>query len=280
MSSIFFHCSNDSTFVGFDETEHDNIVQFVQTVDENSSQAQSIGHHVGRVPSLTVAAFEDVPSRWSLFVTSFLSSPDVISAVDSLPYFPLVLKASCCWIQSLTRDCCEQFEPHLNAINEKYSAVGRTIDSHLVLPYVFMDKQTFERANLLARHKFTTLKLNESIQVLQEKREQATEQLESIQRYKDLSNESENYDYKFFGSNNDDLTVKKNQALRRLLSLGSCLHRLHVQFIMCLEIYQSYLNKIMKLTRQIEVSITGKFCLFFRPKFIEYSILSVLHLKS
>ena len=178
----------------------------------------------------------------------------MLSAVESLPYFPLVLKASCCWLQSLTRDCCEQFQPHLKTIHAKYLAVWQTIDDHLQMPYIFIDKQTFEKAELLARHKFTTLKLNESIQVLQEKREQAIEQLQSLQRQRALGNENDSTcGFQFFGTATRDHGVNSEDVLRRLLDLGSCLHRLHVQFIMCLEIYQNYLNKIVMSTRQLEV---------------------------
>ena len=250
-------CSNDSTLDGIEEHDQENTNDVVPSDRGDVPREGTEPICTSPVQTLTLATFKDVPSKWSLFVTAFLSAPNMLSAVESLPYFPLVLKASCSWLQSLTRDCCEHFHPHLKNINDKYTVVWQTIDEHLQIPYVFIDKQTFERADLLARHKFTALKLNESIQVLQEKREQAIEQLQSLQRQKDAANEDDGTcDFQFFPSTNGEHASNDGELIPKLLTLCFCLHRLHVQFIMCLEIYQSYVNKIIKSTRQVEVSFS------------------------
>ena len=248
-------CSNDSTLDGIEEHDQENTNDVVQPDQGDLPRERADPICTSPVQTLTLATFKDVPSKWSLFVTAFLSAPNILSAVESLPYFPLVLKASCYWLQSLTRDCCEHFHPHLKMINDRYTVVWQTIDEQLQIPYVFIDEETFEKAGLLARHKFTTLKLNESIQVLQEKREQVVEQLQSLQRQKDVASENDSpCDFQFFPSTSGEHSSNDGELLRRLLTLCFCLHRLHVQFIMCLEIYQRYVNKIIKSTRQVEVS--------------------------
>lgn len=246
--------SGGSTLDGLDDNEGDGNIDYNTEVDKSSNPSTK---HKKRksISTLAVANFDEIPSRWTSFVTSFMSSPTIFSAVESLPYFPLILKASCYWLKSLTRDCCEQFQPHLVAIHEKYVAVGVTIENQLRMPYIFIDQETFENAELLSRHKFATLKLNESIQILQEKREQAIEQLESIQRYtKKPEDDDDSFGFTFFGQDNDKHRTKSSRLQRGLLNLGSCLYRLHVQFVMCLEIYQSYLSKIVKTTKKLGVS--------------------------
>ena len=257
-------CSNDSTLDGIEEQDSDNVNDVVQTDQNDLPNERLEPICTSPVQTLTLITLKDIPSKWSSFVTGFLSSPSMLSAVESLPYFPLVLKASCCWLQSLTKDCCEYFNPHLKVIYDKYTVVRQTIDEHLHIPYIFIDKQTFDRAGLLARHKFTTLKLNESIQVLQEKREQTVEQLQSLQKQKDLANETGvACDCQFFAQTDvEPLPNDGRIVARQLLSLCFSLHRLHVQLIMCLEIYQSYLNKIIKSTQQLEVSPFISCCSF------------------
>ena len=236
------------------EEQVNDIITEPTPGEEKEDLFEELTEPRAHIPIFAVAAYDEVPSRWSLFVRSFMSAPTIKSAVESMPYFPLILKASCCWLQSLTRDCCEEFQAHLEAINERYKVVAQKLESQLHMPYVFIDKDTFEKAELLARHKSTTLKLNESIRVLQEKREQALEQLESVQRHKNRAQDSDNdYNFQFFGPDSDNLRTKNNPLLRGLANLGSCLYRLHVQFILCLEIYLGYLSKIVKSTKKLEV---------------------------
>ncbi|XP_065059033.1 protein furry homolog-like isoform X2 [Rhopilema esculentum] len=247
-------CSYTSTLDGMEEQVNDIITEPTPG-EEKEDLFEELTEPRAHIPIFAVAAYDEVPSRWSLFVTSFMSAPTIKSAVESMPYFPLILKASCCWLQSLTRDCCEEFQAHLEAINERYKIVTQKLESQLHMPYVFIDKDTFEKAELLARHKSTTLKLNESIRVLQEKREQALEQLESVQRHKNRAQDSDkSYNFQFFGPDSDNLRTKNNPLLRGLANLGSCLNRLHVQFILCLEIYLGYLSKIVKSTQKLEAN--------------------------
>ena len=251
ITSFISPFSNDSTLDGVEEQDPESIIEVGQK-DSPNKRSQLLS--ASPVHALTLTPMEEIPSKWSLFVTAFLSSPTILSAVESLPYFPLVLKASSSWLQSLTRDCCEQFHPHLKLIYDKYTVVRQTIDDQLQIPFIFIDKETFEKADLLAKHKFMTLKLNECIQVLQEKREKAIEQLQSLQRYKDLASENEgSCEFQFFPAANED-ERNNRKLLQKLFSLCFYLHRLHVQFILCLEIYQSYVTKVVKSTRQLEVS--------------------------
>jgi len=246
--------SNDSTLDGVEEQDQESMNDAIQVGQNDSPNRRSELLSASPVHALTITPMEEIPSIWSLFVTAFLSSPTILSAVESFPYFPLVLKASSSWLQSLTQDCCEQFHPHLKLIYDKYTAVRQTIDDHLQIPFIFIDKETFEKANLLAKHKFMTLKLNECIQVLQEKREKAIEQLQSLQRHKDLASEREDScDFQFFPAANED-EGSNRKLLQKLFSLCFYLHRLHVQFILCLEIYQNYVTKVMKSTRQLEAT--------------------------
>ena len=91
--------------------------------------------------------------------------------------------------------------------------------------------------------------------MLQEKREQALEQLESLQLTKEEPPaEDEAFRFQFFGENHDLLRKNNVRHLRRLVDLGTCLYRLHVQFIMCLEIYHTYFTKIIKVAKKMEVT--------------------------
>ena len=78
----------------------------------------------------------------------------------------MILKASCYWLDNLTIECCGQFQPHFQRIHEKYLVVSEILKNQLQLPYIYVDQQTFENGNLLSRHKFAALKLDESIQVI------------------------------------------------------------------------------------------------------------------
>ncbi len=223
-----------------------------EVVISNSKQHKEVF-----TPNLIISTLDEIPSQWSSFLTSFISSPTILTAAESLPYFPMILKASCYWLKRLTRDCCGRFQPYFEEIYEKFIAVGEILESHLQVPHVYLDADTFQNGDLLARHKCAALKLDESIKMLQDKREHVLEQLASLQttEKEDPSNEDESFRFQFFGEDQEELRLKNAHVLHRLLDLGTCLYRLHVQFIMCLEIYQSYLSKVFKITKRLEVTV-------------------------
>ena len=230
----------------------------------------------GTVPTTPVAqdylllSYKDITTHWSSFVASFISSPTVRAAVDCFPCFPMVLKACSYWLRRLTRECCGHFETHFDTMRVRFTNVEGILRDELELPFVFIDQDTFETGDLLNRHKFVTLKLNEGIQILHEKREQAQEQLDIIQATKG----GEEFEFQIFHDGKVNSTTTNTRVLRNLLDLGTCLYRLHVQFIMCLEIYAGYLEKVTKVAGKQEVSAISQ-VLFLLSKRMNCALLTL-----
>eukprot|EP00794_Sanderia_malayensis_P007422 gene7422-8242_t len=255
-------CYSGSTI---DALEHD----LNQDVDDKDAAIVNANELKGFfTPTALIATFDEIPCQWSSFLKSFISSPTVLSAAESLPYFPLILKASGYWVKRLTIDCCGKIKPYFEELNEKFSMIIEILESQLQVPHVYLDTEPFQSGDLLARHKCTVLKFDESIKMLQDRREHVLEQLESLQISEEEEGQNsegneDGFRFQFFGSGGSDIEeLRKMNArlLRRLLELGTCLYRLHVQFIMCMEIYQSYVQKVVKVTQKMEVTdITSEF---------------------
>jgi len=187
-----------------------------------------------------VLSYDEIPEKWSKLMASFVSQPSVEEAIDSLPCFPLVLKSWSIWLLRLTREASQLLMgSSLTDVMTRLSQLEDIIENELHLPYIFIDREVFGTGKLLLKHRLTVLKLNVGLQGLQEKREQTQENIELLQTSKtDFSSDDELQE--LFNEN------KEKPTDETMLELCTCLYRLHMQFVMCLEIYLGYVEKIIK----------------------------------
>ena len=190
-----------------------------------------------------VLSYDEIPDRWSKLMSSFVSQPTVEEAIDSLPCFPLVLKSWSLWLLRITRETNQlMMNSPLVEIMNKLCTLEEILDNELRLPYIFIDREVFNTEKLLLKHRLTVLKLNVGLQGLQEKREQAQENIELIQTTKTAEFSSDDEIHDLFGESNKE----KVHNEKPMIDLAMCLYRLHMQFVMCLEIYLAYVERIIK----------------------------------
>lgn len=187
-----------------------------------------------------VLSYDEIPGRWSKLITSFVSQPTIEEAIDSLPCFPLVLKSWSIWLLRLTRETRQLVVgSSLIDILNKLSHLEDILENELRLPYIFIDREVFSTGKLLLKHRLTVLKLNVGLQGLQEKREHTQENIELLQSSKtDFSSDDELQE--LF----DESKEKGNE--NTMIELCRCLYRMHMQYVMCLEIYLGYVEKIIQ----------------------------------
>ena len=204
--------------------------------------------------------YEEIPSLWSKLVRQLVSHPSVEEALDSLPCFPLILKAWNMWLKSLIHDAQIFFRlTGVIDVARKLSLVEEELENNFRIPYLFVDQEVFSAAKLLSKHRLTTLKLNVGLQSLQEKRQLALRQLETLQLNlkSDCSSDNEN-DF-LFPSNSDESAIHE---------LCLYLYHVHMQYILCLEIYSVYVEKTVAVVRSANhvshVLFSFLFVYFFR----------------
>jgi len=208
--------------------------------DSNSGAESIIAPPLAPKTDFAVLTYDEIPDRWSKLMASFIDQPSIEEAIDSLPCFPLVLKSWSIWLLRLTRDATHLLG-HEPKIIAKLTSIEDALENQLRLPYIFIDKDVFSTGKLLLKHRLTVLKLNVGLQGLQEKREQTQEQLEILQASKnDFSSDDELQEL-------FDHTVKSEEST--VMDLCMCLYRLHMQYVMCLEIYLAYVEKIVLIVR-------------------------------
>ncbi len=236
-----------------------DVNQEIEDIEEANTNTEQPSESSSFSPDLILAKFDEIPSKWASFLAAFISAPTDLLATESLPYFPTILIASCYSLKRLTRDCCGKLQPYFDDVYEKFAMTSEILENQLKVPYIFVDHQTFKNGELLSRHKIAALKLDESVQMLHDKREHVLEQLESLHLSENESKvEEESFRFQFFAEDQGKMRKKNARLYRRLLDLGSCLYRLHLQFIMCLEIYQAYLHRVCKATKKLQVTIDSQ----------------------
>ena len=194
-------------------------------------------HHT---PDYVVLSYDEIPDRWSRLMSSFVGQPTLDEAIDSLPCFPLVLKSWSIWLVRLTSEATQLLNaPQVSDINAKLTSIEEALENDLHLPYIFIGQDVLTTGKLLMKHKLTVLKLNVGLQGLQEKREQVRDQLDLLQATKHEFSSAEELHELFSGAG------KLNYDDRTLLDLCTCLYRIHMQYVMCLELYLNYVEKII-----------------------------------
>lgn len=227
-----------------------------------------------------VLSYDEIPDRWTKLMSSFISHPSVEEAIDSLPCFPLVLKSWSIWLLRLTREASQILINYpisdISGVLSKLGTIEESLENELRLPYIFVDRAVFSTGKLLLKHRLTVLKLNVGLQGLHEKKEQAQEHLDLIQATKhEFSSEEELSELFDVGkTKQDDQTV---------MDFCTCLYRLHMQYVMCLEIYLAYVEKIVaavQVSSQVSVKLIGIFLNKIFIVFLEKMFFSslVLHL--
>lgn len=196
-------------------------------------------HHT---PDYVVLSYDEIPDRWSRLMSSFVGQPTLDEAIDSLPCFPLVLKSWSIWLIRLTSEATQLLSgPTMSNINSKLSSIEEALENDLHLPYIFIGQDVLTTGKLLMKHKLTVLKLNVGLQGLQEKREQAREIMSFLQPTK----HEFSADYEFHDLFRTSGGGKLNYDERSVLDLCTCLYRIHMQYVMCLELYLNYVEKII-----------------------------------
>ncbi|XP_057312815.1 protein furry homolog-like [Hydractinia symbiolongicarpus] len=226
-----------------------------QSSFDSSSGLESVSTAVTQFqhqPDFAVLSYDEIPDRWTKLMSSFISHPSVEEAIDSLPCFPLVLKSWSIWLLRLTREASQILINYpisdISGVLSKLGTIEESLENELRLPYIFVDRAVFSTGKLLLKHRLTVLKLNVGLQGLHEKKEQAQEHLDLIQATKhEFSSEEELSELFDVGkTKQDDQTV---------MDFCTCLYRLHMQYVMCLEIYLAYVEKIVSAV-QISSQIT------------------------
>lgn len=212
-----------------------------------------------------VLSYDEIPDRWSKLMASFVSQPTMEEAIDSLPCFPLVLKSWSIWLLRLTRETSQLLiGSSMDDVLTKLSSLEDILENELRLPYIFIDREVFQTGKLFLKHRLTVLKLNVGLQGLQEKREQTQENIELMQTSKtDFSSDDELQE--LFDQDSKDEGKLSGDGQTTTLELCHCLYRLHMQFVMCLEIYLGYVEKIIK-TVQISEQV-GFHCIVIFQSF-------------
>ncbi|XP_047125679.1 protein furry homolog-like isoform X1 [Hydra vulgaris] len=236
-----------------DNSAVDHVGMVFSHTDENYSlTSQSSLDSIPPIENITTIAlpepvlletlkYEEIPKLWSKFVRQLVSHPSVEEALDSFPCFPLILKAWNMWIKSLIDDA-QMFFRLIGVIDiaGKLSLVKDELEKNFKVPYLFVDEEVFSATKLLSKHRLTTLKLNVALQCLQEKRQLAIQQLEMLQQsFKAKTISSEQNDF-FFHSNFEESAVH---------DLCLYLYHVHMQYILCLEIYSAYIEKTVTIVR-------------------------------
>ena len=194
-------------------------------------------------PDFAVLSYDEIPARWSRLMSAFVLKPSIDQAIDSLPCFPLVLKSWSIWLLRLTRETTQILAGlSMPDISSRFLNVEETLENELRLPYIFIDEDVFRAGQLLLKHRLTVLKLNVGLQGLHEKKEQAQENIYLIQSTKHEFSSDDELSELF-----DNVDKSKQHDERNVLELCTCLYRLHMQFVMCLEIYLTYVEKIVAI---------------------------------
>lgn len=198
-----------------------------------------------------VLSYDEIPDRWSKLMSSFVSQPTMEEAIDSLPCFPLVLKSWSIWLMRLTRETSQLLTGSaMDDVLVKLSSLEDILENELRLPYIFIDSEVFQMGKLFLKHRLTVLKLNVGLQGLQEKREQTQENIELLTTSKtDFSSDDELQEL-FDENSKEKMTPSDGQTT--ILELCHCLYRIHMQFVMCLEIYLAYVERIIQTVHTSE----------------------------
>lgn len=201
-------------------------------------------------------SYDEIPDRWSKLMTSFIDQPSIDEAIDSLPCFPLVLKSWSIWLLRVTREAGHLFNTrNVSDVISKLAGIEEILEHQLRLPYIFIDHDVFTKGKLLLKHRLTVLKLNVGLQGLQEKRDQTQEQIEILQPIRnDFSSDDELQDLFDHGTKNADSGI---------LDLCMCLYRLHMQYVMCLEIYLGYVEKTVMIVRNTKLVSSNNLWTFY-----------------
>ena len=215
----------------------------ITTTTSSSTELHTLerNHHAGYV----VLNYDEVPDHWSRQISPFFRQPTLDEAIDSLPCFPLVLKHWSVWLLRLLHEAGQLLQvPVLAGICTHFTHVQDRLTNQLNLPYIFIGQDILTSPQNLLKHKLTVLKLNVGLQGLQEQREQVRDQLDLLQatKHEFASSSDDQMGRALFHAGADQL----NYDERGIMDLCEYLYRILMQYVMCLELYLNYVERITR----------------------------------
>ncbi|XP_033097375.1 protein furry homolog [Anneissia japonica] len=209
---------------------YSSIASELEGLDSNSANFSSTHSTFIYIP------VDEVEEVWRSHVQAILNDTSGKVAVNTFHTFMQLFKVMCQRFCNLTREVCNYLGDKLRDVATQFLSTLELLRSRDDCPYVYVDTETMLSANLLERHKYCVLELQEHYNTYVDKRDLTVQNLDAVKTSLKIQTMS---------LQGPDGRSPKNQQLFLNLQVNLCrkLYRLHFQLLM---LYDSYCKLVTR----------------------------------